>query len=146
MSLCKLIYCSERTPPDIALNDQVFDVKQLLAVSRTNNQSLHVSGILYFNDRYFLQCLEGSRSAVNIIYNKIIADPRHIKITLIEYEKISKRSFSNWDMAYINDSSLSQSLFKMFSAEPTFNPYIIPAESVLLLLQAFKSSIPVIGN
>lgn len=60
MSLYQLIYCSKRviSPEDAELIS--VDVEQLLLSARRNNKLIDVSGLLYFNSDYYLQCLEGS--------------------------------------------------------------------------------------
>ena len=54
------------------------DQEELLAIlrkSKANNPSQGVTGVLCFSEGIFLQVLEGGRSAVNQLYNRIAAGP-----------------------------------------------------------------------
>ncbi|MCK7492603.1 MAG: BLUF domain-containing protein [Comamonadaceae bacterium] len=53
----------------------------------------------------FLQVLEGGRSAVNRLYNRIAADPRHAEVELLSYEEIGERRFAGWSMGQVNMSA-----------------------------------------
>lgn len=72
------------------------DIQHILAAARKNNAELGVTGLLCFNRRYFLQCLEGGREAVNTIYHRISNDTRHKKILLLSYDNIQECEFSEW--------------------------------------------------
>ena len=66
MYLARLIYTSVPThdfSPD--------DISGILETARHNNREHSITGLLYFNHRYFLQCLEGSRSNINKIYQRL---------------------------------------------------------------------------
>ncbi|MGB1801392.1 MAG: BLUF domain-containing protein, partial [Gammaproteobacteria bacterium] len=96
MFLTRLIYTStisELFSPD--------DIPAILDTARNNNQRANVTGLLCFNSKYFLQCLEGSREEVNKIYHLIINDDRHRLVTLLYYGEISVREFGKWSMGYI---------------------------------------------
>ncbi|CAA0080406.1 Blue light- and temperature-regulated antirepressor BluF [Zhongshania aliphaticivorans] len=144
MSLHHLIYCSTRSVSSEDSSVIEVNAPALLIEAREKNKKNNVSGLLYFNDYYFLQCLEGSRHAVNMTYNTIVADDRHSDVVLIDYCEIAKRSFSQWDMAYVSESSLTESLVKLYSGDEKFNPYDMSADSLFQLMQAFKSSLAVI--
>lgn len=71
MFLTRLVYAStisESFTPD--------DIESILIAARKNNIKTNVTGILCFNRKYFLQCLEGSRTAVNKTYHHILNDPK----------------------------------------------------------------------
>ena len=67
---------------------------------------MNVTGLLCFNTTHFLQCLEGSRSAVNATYHRILNDTRHKNIIMLNYCEIFEREFENWSMGYIPYSRL----------------------------------------
>ncbi|MEX1665301.1 BLUF domain-containing protein [Zhongshania arctica] len=144
MSLYQLIYCSKRVISAEDDSGVTVDVEQLLIQARRNNELVDVSGLLYFGSEYYLQCLEGSPSAVNSVYNKIISDSRHSDIVLIDYRQIAKRAYSNWDMAYVKESSMTESLIKLYAGGSKFNPLDMSVESVMQLMQTFKSCLTVV--
>lgn len=49
--------------------------------------------MLCFSNEYFLQCLEGSRTAVNNTYQQILNDKRHHNVIMLNYTQIPEREF-----------------------------------------------------
>jgi hypothetical protein len=94
------------------------DLKQILSTSVLNNQAAHVTGALCFSRGAFLQVLEGERYQINKTVRRIGRDDRHKDIYLIGLEPIEKRTFSNWAMAFIDDTPATQSIiFKHCGAD-----------------------------
>lgn len=83
----------------------------------------------------FLQCLEGHRREVNQLYHTIIRDKRHRDPAILLFEEISRRDFSEWSMGYLGYTPENRALFLRYSAETTFDPYSMSADS---LKQFFK--------
>ena len=82
------------------LNDE--ELLSILKVSRENNASKDVTGLLLYKGGNFMQVLEGPDEVVNNFYEKIKLDSRHKDVSLISREQISARQFSNWEMAFQN--------------------------------------------
>ena len=82
------------------------DMMDLLEKSRVNNMRLGITGLLLcYEDNYF-QLLEGEKSVVMKLYEKISLDPRHKGIIRIFAESKSFREFPSWSMGYkLIDSS-----------------------------------------
>ncbi len=136
MSLTRIVYCSESVK-HIGSNE----ISDILDVSRTNNAKQAVSGVLLFNSDYFLQCLEGSRAAVNSIYCRICCDQRHHNAQLLAYGEVSERLFSAWSMAYIPWTEATRTMIAQYASGSEFNPYHMSSESVIRLLEAFGRSL-----
>jgi hypothetical protein len=81
------------------------DYQNILASSIKNNSAVGITGMLCCDGRHFLQCLEGSRQAVNRTYARIINDPRHRDVLLLSYGEVASRNFSEWAMSYVALSS-----------------------------------------
>ncbi|USD66889.1 BLUF domain-containing protein [Vibrio sp. SCSIO 43136] len=137
MFLSRLIYVS--TVTEEFAHSTLDDI---LLVARENNSEAHVTGMLCFNRKYFLQCLEGSRDAVNNIYNKIAQDRRHTDITILSFEDISEREFVDWSMGYIPTSSLTVPINMKYSGQTEFEPYQMSAKSAYQMLVHLKSELP----
>ena len=75
-------------------------IKALMAQSVANNTALGITGILLYKDGNFLQAIEGEEPAIDGLFAKIAADPRHKTITKLLKAKIVDREFSNWAMAF----------------------------------------------
>lgn len=112
MRLTQLLYCS-RAENEITHED----TEAILAKSRSNNALKNITGFLCNNEQYFIQLLEGNYRELNDTYNKIVADPRHNKLTLLLYQSTSKRLFPNWTMGYIPDNQYINDLLRKYVDE-----------------------------
>ena len=97
--------------------------------------------MLCFSNEYFLQCLEGSRTAVNNTYQQILNDKRHHNVIMLNYTQIPEREFEKWSMGYVPQSKLTESLNLKFSGSIDFNPFKMSGESAHLLMLTLKDSI-----
>lgn len=93
--LRQLVYISSATRP---FNET--ELERLLVAARANNARNGITGILLYNDQSFLQILEGTRDDVERTIARIMRDPRHASVTVVQDEAIAERDFSAWDMAY----------------------------------------------
>ncbi|MHA7835440.1 MAG: BLUF domain-containing protein [Algiphilus sp.] len=82
-------------------------LRDLLDVSRRNNEAAGVTGMLVYHDGTFLQVLEGEADTVNQLLQTIDADPRHHKVKLLLRQEIKARSFAGWSMGFVNASGAS---------------------------------------
>jgi hypothetical protein len=77
------------------------ELVELLKVSRKANALRSVTGILLYDDRVFIQLLEGQTSDVNIIMDKITTDKRHEGIVYLLNEHCPfGRLFPDWTMGF----------------------------------------------
>jgi len=93
--LIRLTYMSRATR-DMSLQD----IQDILTVARENNQGIDICGMLCYDQRYFLQTLEGDREQVNELFLDIADDPRHDDVVIIGYEYIDATTFGSWDMGF----------------------------------------------
>lgn len=95
MSLYCLVYTS------VASRDMSDDeLKALLQKSRIKNQKLNITGMLLHLEPFFIQVLEGEEATVTEAFNRIKADSRHQKVSLIYKKKIQSRTFPDWTMGF----------------------------------------------
>ena len=133
MFLTRLVYAST-----ISKDFNCDDIERILSIARKNNEKNSVTGMLCFNRKYFLQCLEGSRTNVNMAYHKILNDSRHSHIVLLDYKEIDMREFSNWTMGYMPDSNLTAPINLKYSGKGEFMPYEMSGESAHQMMLALK--------
>ena len=96
-SLISLIYLSDSNEK---VDEQ--EVEKILKQSRQNNLDSDITGVLLLLNSQFLQVLEGDKTEVHKLYEKIKGDKRHFKILkLIEFDLI-ERNFGDWSMGYLN--------------------------------------------
>ena len=86
---------------NLAPNASAGDIATLARVSRTHNSEHHITGILLFDGRRFIQYLEGPQSSVLKLIQRIAADTRHVDF-LIRHQgpDSSPRRFPSWSLGY----------------------------------------------
>jgi len=139
MFLVRLIYVSRKTDAF-----KPHDIEDILEKARKNNDRNQVTGLLCFSNDIFLQCLEGSRTAVNLTYHNILKDPRHGDIVLLNYKEIIQRNFTKWSMGYIPDTSLTKELNTTYSGSGEFDPFEMHGDSCENMLNNIIQRIPVL--
>lgn len=133
MNLVRLIYVSRVVSGLGAQN-----IEAILQGARHNNAKANITGLLAFNGEYFLQVLEGGRTAVNRLYHRIALDPRHEQLLLLEMGEIDERLFSEWSMAYVPASKLTRDLLLRFGRDDDFRPYEMNSTHCLGLLRCLR--------
>jgi hypothetical protein len=125
------------------------DQEELVAIlrkSKSNNPKLGVTGVLCFSEGIFLQALEGGRSAVNQLYNRIASDARHTQVELLNYAEIGERRFAGWSMGQVNISRLNPALLLKYSERPTLDPYAVSGAVSMALFEELMATASVVGQ
>ena len=137
--LIQIIYISQSSfVPATASVGIEPNVARILAKSRANNRKLGLVGVLYFGDGCFFQCLEGTETEIDKLYEKLKQDPRHKNLKLISRKLIKSLSFPDWAMKYVPLEAKLNELLQTHGYR-SFDPYKFDAlmtENVLKLLQA----------
>jgi hypothetical protein len=134
MYLVRLIYTSR-----ISASFEQADMAQILDSARKFNRTNHITGLLYFNRKMFLQCLEGPRETVNLAYAKIMNDTRHEELNLLAFSEISERLFADWSMGYVPENKVTDGINLKYSTNPNFNPMLLSGDSALNLMISLKT-------
>jgi len=74
-------------------------VKSILNTAQINNPKLGITGALLYSGDYFCQVIEGRREVLEDLFETIQMDPRHNEVTVLHFEPIERRNFSEWAMA-----------------------------------------------
>lgn len=139
--LVRLMYASRAVP---ALDQE--ELVTILRQSKANNPTTGVTGVLCFSGGIFLQVLEGGRSAVNRLYNRIVADSRHTEVELLLYEEIGERRFASWSMGQVNMARLNPSLLLKYSATAALDPFAVSGKVSLALFEELVATASVMGH
>ncbi len=75
------------------------EIAEILEVSRRNNESRGITGMLLYRDGRFLQVLEGDKAPVLDLVKTIRRDPRQKAFTVL-YESEWPRLFAGWFMDF----------------------------------------------
>ena len=118
--LVRLMYASraaEGLKPDA--------VTAIARKSNAANPAHGITGVLCFSGAVFLQVLEGGRSPVSALYNRIAADTRHRDVVLLSYEEIAERRFAGWAMGQVNMNMLNPAVLLKYSEAAVLDPYAV---------------------
>jgi hypothetical protein len=119
--LIRLVYASQsNSPARLGSVDPV--VGSILSQSRRNNSRDQIGGVLYYGDGFFFQCLEGERSQVEAVYERIRGDMRHREPRILRLQSVNCRMFSEWSMKYVPAEQDVRSFLELKGIE-AFNPY-----------------------
>ena len=118
----------------------------ILRRSKTDNPGVGITGVLCFSGGIFLQVLEGGRTAVNRLYNRIAADKRHTDVELLLYEEIGERRFAGWSMGQVNMSRLNPSLLLKYSESATLDPFAVSGAVSMSLFEELLATASVMGQ
>lgn len=80
----------------------VWGLTEIVDVSIKRNTLSSLTGILFFDQGYFGQILEGSRDAVEETWGRIQKDSRHRNIEFLGITEIKERRFPEWSMKLFN--------------------------------------------
>ena len=139
--LVRLMYASRALP-----NVTQEELGSILRKSKSNNPPAGITGVLCFSQGIFLQVIEGGRSAVNKLYNQVVADPRHTDVELMIYEEIGERRFAGWSMGQVNMARLNPALMLRYSETPTLDPYSVSGKVSMALFEELVATASVMGQ
>mgnify|MGYP006278699355 CR=1 FL=1 len=125
MRLVRMIYASRATK-----SMELKDFGTIKEAARKKNSELGVTGLLCYDTDFFLQWLEGPRGAVDELYDTILRDWRHDRVTLLDFGEVDHRCFSHWSMGFVSSEHLDKELVLKYSATNKFDPYSMGAKSV----------------
>ena len=95
-----LLYCSQATQP--FGEEQLAD---LLEHSVVHNEKRHLTGLLCYGNRHFVQVLEGSAPEVEALFARIARDRRHHQVHVLSRGVGPARRFADWRMAFAKSQS-----------------------------------------
>jgi len=139
--LVRLLYASRAVP---AVDSE--ELHNILRQSKAHNPKLGITGVLCLSEGIFLQVLEGGRSAVNRLYNRIAADPRHTDVELLRYEEIGERRFAGWSMGQVNMARLNRALVLKYSETGALDPFSVSGAVSAALFDELVATAAVVGQ
>jgi len=141
--LVRLLYASRAAK---SVNEA--ELHAILKQSKAHNPEVGVTGVLCFctNAGVFMQVLEGGRSAVSRLYNKIAQDRRHSDVELLSYEEIGERNFAGWSMGQVNMNRLNPALLLRYSETAKLDPYAVSGKASMALFNELAATASVVGQ
>jgi hypothetical protein len=83
-----------------------------------------------FNDGCFGQVLEGPLAAVETTFERIQMDDRHGEVTLLAFDPVGGRGFSNWSMAFVGRREGGRARYGGIAAQSGFDPAGMSADEL----------------
>lgn len=74
-------------------------VDAIVATARRVNPQLSLTGMLLWSDTRFAQLLEGPPDSLDLLYGRLLVDPRHHDLNMLARWDIPNRLFPDWSMA-----------------------------------------------
>ena len=139
--LVRLMYASRATE---TVRPEVLNA--ILKKSTQNNPAAGVTGVLCFSGNIFLQVLEGGRSQVSKLYNRIAQDPRHTDVVMLSYEEIEERRFAGWAMGQVNMNRLNPALLLKYSEAAVLDPYAVSGKVSMALFNELVATASEMGQ
>jgi hypothetical protein len=130
--LIRLLYVSRAVGPQTTTV-----TSSILATAHEHNRAQGISGVLCQGQGLYLQVLEGERRAVNQLYAKLVTDPRHTDIELLQLEEATERRYAQWSMAHVllrDDDPMVQ------MHHPEFDPYAATGRFVMQMVEELTAS------
>ncbi len=118
--LVQLIYVSDRKSTCTEK-----DIEKILDSSKKNNPGLGVTGVLFYNEKKFLQLVEGEYKIIMETYDKIKTDPRHERCIMLTCSPIKEKSFTSWNMGLKKIDNSLEILTEITSEEKKYLNYLI---------------------
>lgn len=105
-------------------------ISSILAKSQANNERVGVTGALMFNSGCFAQVLEGSRLAVEEVFERIQQDERHGEVSLLAFDPAPSRAFENWSMGFVGSSVADSARYGAIVQKSGFDPARMTGEAL----------------
>lgn len=122
----RLLYVSRAVGPQTTT---VTD--SILSAALHGNRKRGITGALCQGQGMYLQVLEGERSVINRLYNRITQDRRHTDVELLVLEEITQRRYADWAMAHV---MLSENDPMIQLRHPEFDPYSASGQTVMKMV------------
>ena len=94
-TLDQLVYCSRS---QLAPDEEAAAMADIVHVAAFLNARNGITGALALQDGVFVQCLEGSPTALDILMLHLHFDERHEEIEIVARGRIERRAFPAWGM------------------------------------------------
>jgi len=79
------------------------DIDTIIETSQRNNPGRNITGMLVASGDLFYQLLEGPREEIDLLYARILSDPRHEQVLLLDSETGNfERICPDWAMQKVD--------------------------------------------
>ena len=97
-----IIYRSELNTDLIKPNQLISTLETIITNCNKKNARIKVSGILIFFKNYFYQWFEGDKESVDQLFDQIVKDNRHRRLTVMKTNFQDFRMFEKHPMKFVS--------------------------------------------
>ena len=117
-----IVYVSDFVGNKAAINHELTAITK---DAKLRNKILQITGVLFYQNRSFLQIIEGSKTSLQHLMSYIERDKRHTNLVRLVDQPIKQRGFNRWNMDSFNladedtlDRKKLQEVSDSFGANP----------------------------
>ncbi|MGB5506871.1 MAG: BLUF domain-containing protein [Sulfurovum sp.] len=114
------------------------EILNILTHSWKYNHNSYISGMLVYDDRHFIQIIQGPIATIDKLFARISHDPRHTDIKLIGEELLHDRNCSGWGIGFYDNQEVANVFYESFHVghgEALYDVNYADAKSLLLTLK-----------
>ena len=119
---------------------------EILASAERNNAAAGVTGFLLYREGWFLQALEGDLDAVDLTFDRIRRDRRHLDVRIVADEPAFERAFPDWAMRAGNLGEVPETVLTGLGLGLNFDPARLDPEKAMALLTAAADAHRTLGR
>jgi hypothetical protein len=112
-------------------------VRDILAACHNYDRVSGLTGALVFNEEFFLQAMEGERSAISEQLWRLSADQRLSGMVLVSCRTIERRDFEGWMVGYAGHSEPLDAIYMHYGTAAKLDPTDMSVQGMIDLLRAF---------
>jgi len=115
------------------------DILDILTQSWKFNHNSYISGMLVYDNGYFIQLIQGPIKTIDKLYARISNDTRHHSLKKIGEEKLHVRDCTGWGIGVFDGQEIAESIFQALDighGKELYNADYQKAKSLLLELKS----------
>jgi hypothetical protein len=138
MPLARLVYYSENVLAN-GKGGAFAALADIMDASKRNNRPAGITGALIVDHLWFLQMLEGERTAVWNTFKRLDDDERHANVVLCEMREVETRLFANWWMGLVRLDEATRARISRHLVGGQLRPDAMSAGAILDLMSDIAS-------
>jgi hypothetical protein len=79
-----------------------FQLQMLASRASVRNATVGITGLLVYGAGWFIQTIEGPKTSIDLVLNRIYRDNRHHEIEVLLDSEVRERMFRSWTMGVHN--------------------------------------------
>ena len=116
------------------------EVSKLAADAAEKNRSMGVTGMLMSSGGIFYQVIEGPVDAVDDLFKRIAADPRHQDVLVLStHEEVEDRQFPSWAMKKVDLDE--EALSRLEPIKALLDAIVAQRESMQKMMRVLSRSV-----